>query len=172
MTATDTRSARSAASPAGEPRVAGRSVLVVAVGNDLMGDDGLGLIAGEILQAEGLPVHLTDRSGLALVDAVEGVRRVLLIDSQTSGRRPGTVLEYVMEPEAPRSPATHYLGYAEALAVARALGMTLPEEIRVLAVECTSDLQFGAGLSEAVRAALPAVLDRARVILDTWSAAQ
>jgi hydrogenase maturation protease len=144
------------------------SVLIVGIGNDLLGDDAAGLVAGGALEREGFPVHLTTRSGLTLLDAVVGVRRVLVIDSLVSGRPAGTVCEFTLEPAKPKSPSTHYLGYAEALAVARALDLDLPDEIRVLAVERTPDVRFGDGLSESVRAALPELTNRARAVVEGW----
>lgn len=145
-----------------------RKVLIVALGNDLMGDDGVGIAAGMALRAEGLPVEMSVRSGLALLDHVEGVEKVLLIDSQTTGGRPGAVDEFCLTPSAVRSPSPHYLGYGEALTVGRAAGLQLPAEIRVLAVERADGVEIGAGLSDAVREALPSLIRRAREIVHGW----
>ncbi|MDR7418747.1 MAG: hydrogenase maturation protease [Armatimonadota bacterium] len=144
-------------------------VLIVAVGNDLLGDDAVGIEAGLVLKAEGFPVEITIRSGLALLDLVEGVRKVLLIDSQTTGGVPGDVSEFTLGPSVIHSPSPHYLGYGEALAIGRVLGLDLPGEIRVLAVERADAINIGAGLSDAVRRALPKVIHRARDIIGTWS---
>ena len=146
-----------------------REILIVAVGNDLLGDDAVGVVAGLALKAEGLPVEISVRSGLALLDHIEGVRKVLLIDSQTTGGAPGEIEEFVLTPSVVRSPSPHYLGYGEALAVGRAVGLDLPDEIRVLAVERTGATNIGAGLSDSVRAALPALIHRARDIVRGWS---
>jgi hydrogenase maturation protease len=145
-----------------------RSVLIVALGNDLMGDDGVGIVAGLTLRGEGLPVEMSVRSGLALLDHIEGTEKVLLIDSQTTGGRPGTVEEFCLTPSAIRSPSPHYLGYGEALTVGRAAGLELPGEIRVLAVERADAAEIGAGLSDAVQEALPELIRRAREIVRGW----
>lgn len=148
--------------------MAQREVLIVAIGNDLLGDDAIGVIAGSALEAEGLPVETSIRSGLALLDLVEGVRRVLVIDSQTTGGAPGAIEEYLLTPSVVRSPSPHYLGYGEALAIGRAAGLELPDEIRVLAVERSEATDIGAGLSAEVRAGLPIVVQRARDIIREW----
>ena len=147
-----------------------KEVLVLGVGNDLLGDDAVGLIAAARLAEAGLPVRTTSRSGLALLDEVVGFRRVLLLDSQVTGRAPGTLTEFTLDPERVRSPSAHYVGYGEALTIAAAVGLALPEEVRVLAIECSPALDFGSDLSEAVSAALPALLERAGAIVRDWSA--
>ncbi len=143
-------------------------LLVVGVGNDLLGDDAAGLLVGDALKADGLPVEVTGRSGLALLDAVVGYRRVLLVDSQVTGRPPGSVAEFTLTPDEVRSPSAHYLSYGEALAVGAAVGLDMPEEVHVLAVERDPDVEFGHGLSDPVRAALPGVVERARAIVRGW----
>ncbi|MDR7544417.1 MAG: hydrogenase maturation protease [Armatimonadota bacterium] len=143
-------------------------VLVLGVGNDLLGDDAVGLLAAEALREEGLPVETTTRSGLALLDAVVGVRKVLLLDSQVAGAAVGEVQEFTLAPDAVRSPSAHYVGYGEALAIGAAAGLDLPDEIRVLAVERSPEVWLGTDLSDPVRAALPAVVRRAREIIRGW----
>ncbi|OFX27812.1 MAG: hypothetical protein A2Z07_06940 [Armatimonadetes bacterium RBG_16_67_12] len=86
-----------------------------------------------------------------------------------TGGAPGEIEEFVLTPSVVRSPSPHYLGYGEALAVGRAVGLDLPDEIRVLAVERTGATNIGAGLSDSVRAALPALIHRARDIVRGWS---
>ena len=143
-------------------------LLVVGIGNDLLGDDAAGLLAASALADEGFPVQATMRSGLALLDTVVGFRRVLLIDSQVSGRLPGSIDEFTLTPSVVRSPSAHYLGYGETLTIGAAVGLELPEEIRVLAVERTPEVWVGADLSEPVRVALPALVERARTIVHEW----
>jgi hydrogenase maturation protease len=146
-------------------------LLVLGVGNDLLGDDAVGLLAAAALREEGLPVETTTRSGLALLDAVVGFRKVLLLDSQASGAAAGEVREFALAPAQVRSPSAHYVGYGEALAIGAAVGLDLPEEIRVLTVERSREVWLGADLSDPVRAALPALISRARQIVREWSSA-
>ncbi len=144
-------------------------MLVLGIGNDLLGDDAAGLIAAAALNGEGVEVRTDVRSGLALLDAVVGYRRVLLIDSVTSGRAPGTIFEYALDPSPVRSPSVHYLGYGEALAVGAALGLEMPERVVALAMERSSEIRIGADLSAGVSAAIPEFIERARAIVREWS---
>lgn len=152
----------------GMERTATGGVLVLGIGNDLLGDDAAGLIAASALADEGVAVRTDVRSGLALLDAVVGYCRVLLIDSVTSGQAPGTIFEYVLDPSPVRSPSAHYLGYGEALAIGAALGLEMPEKVVALAVERSPEIHIGADLSAGVRSAIPAFIDRARAILGEW----
>ncbi|MDR7484002.1 MAG: hydrogenase maturation protease [Armatimonadota bacterium] len=143
-------------------------VLILGIGNDLLGDDAVGLRAADALGDANVAVQATARSGLALLDAVVGFKKVLLIDSQSTGLPPGAVCEFTLAPALVRSPSAHYVGYGEALSIAAAVGLELPDEIRVLAVERSPEVCFGDDLSEPVRDVLPAVVDRARAIARTW----
>lgn len=142
--------------------------LILGVGNDLLGDDAVGLLVAEALAAEGLPVSTSVRSGLALLDEIVGARRVLLLDSQVTGRPPGEICEFSLGASAIRSPSAHYLGYGEALAIGSAVGLDMPEEIRVLAVERRPEVWVGAEVSDPVRDVLPGMIVRARAIVQGW----
>ncbi len=147
-------------------------LLILGIGNDLLGDDAAGLMVAAALEDGRLPagttVETATRSGLALLDTVVGFRRVLLIDSQVSGRPPGSIDEFTLTPSVVRSPSAHYLSYGEALTIGVAVGLELPDEIRVLAVERTPEVWIGADLSGPVRGALPALVGRARTIVHEW----
>ncbi len=148
-------------------------VLILGVGNDLLGDDAAGLLVAGALDDGRLPagaiVEITTRSGLALLDAVAGFHKVLLIDTQVSGQPPGSVEEFTLTASVVRSPSPHYLGYGEALALGAAVGIDLPAEIHVLAVERTPTVIIGDDLSDPVRNVLPSVAERAKAIIRCWA---
>lgn len=147
--------------------------LVLALGNDLLGDDGVGLeaarqIAGQVNGS--VDVVQTGEAGLALLELMEGYARALLIDSVVTGRYPpGTVLEF--RPEDFRrvvAPSPHYAGLPEVMEMARRLQVVFPQEIRILAMEVLDPYEFGIGFSEPVQAAVPSLVRRALQILDEW----
>jgi hydrogenase maturation protease len=62
--------------------------LLLALGNDIMGDDRVGLVTSQILAEEfGADVDFVDtaEAGLALLDILAGYKRVLLLDSIVTG---------------------------------------------------------------------------------------
>lgn len=113
----------------------GRTV-VIGLGNPLMGDDGLGLVALERLRAEyALPpeVELVDGGtwGMNLLPVIEDAARVILIDAIDVAAAPGTPLRLERE-RLPRYLATkispHQVDLRDVLALAELRG-TLPADM-------------------------------------------
>ena len=146
---------------------------MLALGNDLLGDDGVGIKAAREIEQEapsGVDVIETAEAGLALMELLSGYRRALLLDSvQTGARPPGTILEF--GPGDFRSviaPSPHYAGLPEVIALAKRLEVPFPEEIRVLAMEIVNPREVRQELSPPIEAALPAFVQKAREILSDW----
>ncbi len=154
--------------------------LVLGLGNELLGDDAVGLAAVRALRAEpaaganGDEVEIVETalSGLALLDLMIGFDRALIIDSVCTGRRPpGTVCELApADLDAVVAPSPHFSGLPELLALARRLEVPFPTAIRILTVETADPYTLGAGLTPAVARALPELVARAREILRAFDA--
>lgn len=147
--------------------------LVLALGNDLLGDDGVGLEAARRIAEQvggSVDVVETGEAGLALLEVMEGYARALLIDSILTGRYPpGTVLEFSpTDFQKVVAPSPHYAGLPEVLEMARRLDLVFPTDIRILAVEVLNPYEFHIGLSEPVCEALPKLVQRALDILREW----
>ena len=143
------------------------TVCVVGVGNDLRGDDGVGLEVARRLEGT-LPadVRLLECEGepVSLLDAWQGCDVAILVDATVSGKEPGLVRRLLAH-EAPLPPelqraSTHLLGVAEAVELARALGR-LPERTIVYGIE-GGCFDTGTALSEPVAAAVDTVADAIR----------
>ncbi len=139
--------------------------IVLALGNPLRGDDGVGAAVIEALAAAGVPqgVDLVDGGtpGLETVLLLQGYQRAIIIDAAAMGREPGvwvrfTPDEVVLPSEDSGLRGTlHDAGLAEALQLGKMLGI-LPGELVIFGVQ---PLQLGweLGLSDQVRAAVPQV---------------
>ncbi|MBC7247184.1 MAG: HyaD/HybD family hydrogenase maturation endopeptidase [Actinobacteria bacterium] len=136
--------------------------LVIGLGNELHGDDGVGVHAVRRLRGR-LPadVELVEGGvlGLDLLPYLEGRRKVVFIDGIDAGEEPGAVFRFPAL-EAPRGGtappvSVHDLGFYELIGAAQLLEQC-PEDIIVIAVQ-VKDMTLGRGLSEEVEAALPAV---------------
>jgi hydrogenase maturation protease len=142
----------------------GRRCLILGLGNPLRGDDGVGpRVVAELLR-RGLPdgVAAVDggTGGLDLLHLLEGWEHAIIVDAAELGRKPGEFLRFTPE-EAHLvgslvSLSSHTAGLADALALARALGQTLPD-IVIYGVQ-PERMDWQEGLSPAVEAALPQMI--------------
>lgn len=148
-----------------------RPPLVLALGNDVLSDDGAALRVARQLGAQGprdVDIRESSEAGLALLDLVAGRERVVVIDAIVTGRvAPGTILELKLADLCPiASPSPHYAGLPEILGLAARLGLGVPHRLRILAMEVADATTLGSRLTPAVEAALPALLARVRTALD------
>lgn len=137
--------------------------LVLALGNPLRGDDGVGAAVLEHLSAHDLPEHITlldgGTAGLETALLLADYRRVFIIDAAEMGLKPGSwrriLPEQVTLGETDLRGTLHSAGLAEALALGAALEM-LPPAIVIYGVQPTV-IGWEPGLSGAVAASVPAV---------------
>jgi hydrogenase maturation protease len=117
-------------------------VLVIGLGNPLMGDDGLGLAALDRLRAEwDLPptVRLVDGGtwGMNLLPLLEDAEAVVLIDAIDAGRAPGDLV-LLERDDVPRflglKLSPHQIDLREVMALA-ALRGKLPERLVVIGLQ-------------------------------------
>jgi hydrogenase maturation protease len=145
------------------------------------GDDRAGWAAAGAIRASAwyrsraarVTVACLDRPGPALLAAMHGATRVVLIDAIRSGAAAGTVRCVDLDRIAIQESAgvsSHGFGLAETLALGQALGM-LPPQLALFGVEA-GEANGGEDLSAAVRAALPALVRRVQASVaesDDWS---
>ena len=149
------------------------SILLLALGNDIMGDDAAALVAAQRLKARGISdvdVSDTIEAGLALLEILSGYQQVLLLDTIVTGHHaPGTVLELSQEDFTEvLGSSTHYAGLPEVIELARQLAITFPKDIRVLALEIETPTDFSDTLSPLIQAAIPGYVQKAVDILHGW----
>ena len=147
--------------------------LVLGLGNPVMGDDGIGCRAVELLASCDLPgdvrIEEAGTPGWGLPNWLVGCSRVILIDAVHMGETPGTWRRF--SPEQVRLIASgqavslHEPGLACGLELAQALGM-LPAEIVIYGVEPASCLP-GQGLSPAAYSAFPGLIDT--ICAEIWN---
>jgi hydrogenase maturation protease len=139
--------------------------LVIGVGNPDRGDDGIGRLivrrlAGHVPQS----VAIIERPGdtLALIDDWAGYEDVILVDAAAPLSAPGCVRRIdLLQDDLPTDlslSSTHAFGVADAVALARTLGL-LPGRLIVYAIE-GADFTPGAPVSPKVAAAADAVVAR------------
>ncbi len=159
--------------PGTQGRIGDRPVVVIGVGNVLLGDDGVGVRVVEALgrSAEHDPgalppgTRLLDGGtlGLDLLPDVEDAGALVLVDAVDLGHAPGTVT--VVRGERLTTAGgfralSRQGGVGELLATARLLAI-LPPEVVLVGVQAGS-ISVGPGLSRGVVAALPAAVEAVR----------
>ena len=139
-------------------------VRVLGLGNEILGDDALGIVVAREAEArfgKQVDVVASSQAGFHVMDEMLGVSRLLVVDSiRTGAAKPGTV--YVLDEHAigpVPGVSSHSLGIFEVLAVARRLGLPAPAECVILAVEAADCTTVGGSMNPDVAAAIPVVLE-------------
>ena len=152
----------------------GKEFVVVGLGNPIMGDDGLGLRALDLLALEWRvddSTELVDGGtwGLNLIPSIEGARGVVFLDAIRTNNAPGTVVE-LRDDEIPRKLVTklspHEIDLREVLAVLQLRG-TLPSQVSAIGVE-PEHIDLHDGLSATVESRLREVVRLAVARLQSW----
>jgi hydrogenase maturation protease len=116
----------------------------------------------------------TALTGMYLLEAIVGASRLIVVDSVVTGSaQPGTV-EVLGEEDfagAPAGGSPHYIGLFEALDLARGLGLDVPDEVVIVAVEAGDYFTVGGAMTAAVGEAVPVVVDRVLALLEGGSPA-
>ena len=147
-------------------------LLLLGLGNDILTDDAVGLHVVHELQRElaghpAIDVRETTEMGLALLDYITGYRAVVIVDSIQTGRAaPGSLHELdatALKQLTGRTP--HFVGVSETLALGRQLGLAMPEQVKVLAIEVEDPFTLGTAMTPALQTALPGIVERVRAVL-------
>ena len=141
-----------------------KPILVLGLGNPLLGDDGVGMRVIQALQLCDLPPHVEAMDGgtpgVGLIHLLEGRHRVVIVDAAEMGLRPGEIVRFRPQDVALTGStdrlSLHGSDVAGALALADALGISLPE-IVVYGVQ-PEQVDWGEGLSPAVAVAVPGLV--------------
>lgn len=147
---------------------------VLCLGNDLLGDDAFGPMVADALrrgEVPGVEIVETPETGMYLLDALIDCSRLMVVDTVVSGGEPPGTLYSLGEEDMPgvSGGSPHYVGVFEALEIGRAMGLTVPTEVRVLAVEGADCFTMGGEVHPAVRRVVPAVVDEIRSFVEKRS---
>ncbi len=170
---------------------------VLCLGNDLIADDALGVVAARWLcrrlagvgaplppgpafdpaatirafqhpRAGAVEVVETALTGMYLLEAVVGASRLIVIDTVVTGANPPGSVRVLTEDDftGPPGGSPHYVGLFETLELARGLGLPVPGEVVIVAVEAADYLTVGGGMTASVGAAVPVVVEKVLALLE------
>ena len=142
--------------------------VVVGLGNDIAGDDGVGIAA-----VRHLTHKLADRAdvdlvalpwaGFALLDVLRGRRRAAIVDCLATGNHPPGAIVHITESDlagSVRLNSFHDISYPTVMSLGRNLGWEMPETIAIWGIEAASCNTFSEQLSPPVAAAIPEVAEQ------------
>ena len=147
--------------------------LLLGLGNDLLSDDGIGLRVAAALRErlahqKDLIIVETAEMGLSLLDLVTGFDALVMVDAiQTRKADPGFIHEldggnlHSLPAVSP-----HFLGVGEVLALGHRLGLAVPDEVLIFAIEVQDPFTVGTRLTPPLAAAFPGVVERIALRLD------
>jgi len=140
--------------------------LILGLGNSLLCDDGVGIyVAAELKNRVDRPdttVMETGVAGLSLLDLLVGYDRAIIVDAiQTVGGKAGEI--YRLEPKAfdtaLHTASAHGIDFTTALEFGKKLGLPLPQEIVIFAIEASDVSTFSEECTSEVKSAIPACVE-------------
>ncbi|OGF65202.1 MAG: hypothetical protein A2Y62_17705 [Candidatus Fischerbacteria bacterium RBG_13_37_8] len=151
-------------------------ILVLGLGNELLSDDAVGIIALKEIKKKyehAIDFIESSESGLSLLDYIVGYKKVLILDSiLRENESPGTIEEIdilTMEEQhySPHSP--HYIGLPYTLKLAQYLQLDIPSVIKVIALNVEDPYTLREHtLTPKVAESLPFYIAIASAVLDGW----
>lgn len=157
-----------------------QKTLVIGLGNPILGDDGVGWRVAEQVSVslrqqhsnngQSVTVERLAVGGLALMERLVGSDRAILIDAITVGEgEEGDLqcspLDALPDRSAGHLDSAHDASLHTALAVGRAMGYALPNDIWVVGVRASPAGVFGERLSRPVEAAVQPAAERVLELL-------
>ena len=143
-------------------------IAVIGVGNILCGDEGVGIHIINKLKYEPLSpnveVYDCDTDVFAVLEAMDGAKKAIIIDAMHLGYEPGTIYRFSYEEllrvcsELTSIVSLHQLSLASILKIAQLTDVyKLPDEIVIFGVEVKS-CNCSTNISNEVRQAIPKVI--------------
>ncbi|MBN1477132.1 hydrogenase maturation protease [Candidatus Sumerlaeota bacterium] len=146
-------------------------VAILGLGNTILSDDGLGILAAQALSRRlaDEPVTVLDLcwGGFSLLDALEGFDWVIVLDVICTGQcPPGTIQQWIAPEFCPsqRIVSQHDMGFFTALEFGRRLGLRMPRRVSLFTVEALDIETVSETLTPAVEAALEPLVES---VMDT-----
>jgi len=136
--------------------------LVMGLGNPILSDDGVGLkVAAGIKAAIDRPdvsILETELGGINLLELLVGYDRAIIVDAiKTRKGKPGHI--YKLKPDSlagtRHTNSTHGIDFAATLELGKRLGMDLPKDIIIFAIEAEDVHTFSEDCGLQVKRAIP-----------------
>ena len=148
-------------------------ILILGIGNVLLGDEGVGVHAVRVMEGEILPDHVRlldgGTGGFHLLSIFQQYKKIILIDATLDGKKPGTVslLKPKYAKDFPNHLSAHELGLKDLLDAAFLLG-NIPE-IYVVAISVKEFQEMGLELTPDVEEAIELAIEKVIELVKSFS---
>lgn len=139
-------------------------LLILGVGNDILKDDGIGPKLTWMLEkkypSDKIKYETACLGGMELLEFIQGYESVIFIDAiKTRNGIPGTVYYYTPEDfqETLHLSNLHDVSFLTALKFGERIGLKIPKEIKIIAVEIIEDMEFGNDFTPELQAKYPQI---------------
>ena len=148
--------------------------LVLGLGNPILSDDSVGFRVVQELKTRFNKPNLTlvesSASGLSLLDLITGYDKLIIVDAiKTEGGEAGKIYRLGAENLGAirHSASPHDINLATALELGRKLGVALPQQITILAIEVVDVTTFSEKCTPEVDRAIPLAVSMVAEELDS-----
>lgn len=157
--------------------------LVLGLGNELYGDDAVGIHVVRKLREdfekpektakwlENVELEECSLSGLALLEVIVDYKKLVIIDT-IKKEKPLTGKIHLLEKKDLRhipSPSPHYFSIPQSIELGKKLGLQVPSKIKIIAVEVKNQYNLGEGLTEEMTKAVPAIVKEVKKVLQEFA---
>lgn len=148
-----------------------KEILILGIGNYLMGDEGIGVHVAEALLKRPLPAHVDvldgGTGGFHLLEYFEQYKTVILVDATLGDYPLGTIrlIKPKFAHDFPKAMSTHDIGLKDMVGALQLLG-TMPE-IHLFVVSIESLQQQGIELTPEISGIVPKLLNEIDELVQT-----
>ena len=146
-------------------------ILILGIGNVLMGDEGVGVHAIKELEKETFPPNVTlldgGTGGFHLLEYLQEYPRIIMIDATMDGKPAGTIslIEPKFATDFPRSLSAHDIGLRDLIESTAVLGELPKMYLITITIDSIQSMQME--LSPEIEKQIPAVVGKVQAVLDT-----
>lgn len=150
-----------------------KKTLVLGLGNELYGDDGVGIHVIQKLEKEAnegpdnnnylfqdVQLEACSLTGLSLLEIIAGFDKLIIVDT-IKREDPETGKFYVLDGSELRAipgPSPHYVSIPQAIDIGRQIGLHVPTDIKIVAIEAKNLYNLGEGLTPEMEESIPKIL--------------
>jgi hydrogenase maturation protease len=138
-------------------------ILILGIGNYLMGDEGVGVHVANRLEQESIPgVDIVDggTGGFHLLEYFENYENIILVDATLDNNPVGTIrlIKPRFAKDFPKAMSTHDIGLKDMVSALQLLGKSAVMHLFVISIESLQ--QQGIELTDEIKKVIPSLIEK------------